>query len=254
MWAALHDELDRWGRLGRTARFWWRDDDATADTPQLEHLIRCARGAPLAIAVIPGRVQPSLAARLASVPSASVLQHGWKHTNQNAGAVDGSGAPQRPSEYPPGRPGGEVKDEVALGRRILGELFGAQSLPVFAPPWHGFAEDHLPRLAECGLVAMSRKGPRPAEAAGGLAVSNIHVAVRKIRPPAEAAEDQDLERICEHLHGRREGLFDPHEPTGILTHHLKQDAASMDFVARLAGAIFEHPAARWLDARDVFRL
>ena len=254
MWTALEAELDLWSRLGRTAEFWWRDDDAKAATPQLERLIGCAQGVPLAIAVIPARAQPQLAARLASLPSVCVLQHGWDHANHNLQAADDPGDSGLPNEYPASRPDDEVRDEIVRGHQVLTDLFGGQNLPVFAPPWHGFADARLALLAEAGLMGISRLGPRSAEAAGGLAVSNVHVSIRTTRPPEDASDDDDLRRICDHLRSRRTGAADPREPTGLLTHHIRQGGASMQLMARLAPTISEHPAARWLDAREVFGL
>ena len=38
-WAVLEAELDLWQAAGRTASFWWRDDDAVAATPALSRLL-----------------------------------------------------------------------------------------------------------------------------------------------------------------------------------------------------------------------
>ena len=81
-WEALTRELDLWAAEGRTAAFWWRDDDAVAPTPALDRLRACpARGIPVALAVIPARATPELAAELRDWPSATVLQHGLSHAN-----------------------------------------------------------------------------------------------------------------------------------------------------------------------------
>ena len=39
-WAVLGDELARWREAGRSATFWWRDDDAVQRTPALEPELR----------------------------------------------------------------------------------------------------------------------------------------------------------------------------------------------------------------------
>jgi hypothetical protein len=54
------------------------------------------------------------------------------------------------------------------------------------------------------------------------------------------------------LQARRLGEGDNDEPTGILTHHLVQDEATDAFLRRLVTITEEHPAARWLDAAEVF--
>ncbi|HYC14539.1 MAG TPA: hypothetical protein VEC75_09825, partial [Stellaceae bacterium] len=85
-WSDLEAELDRWSGAGRQATFWWRDDDAVAATAALARLLALAEGAPLALAVVPGNAEPSLAAALAGAPSVRVVQHGWRHLNHGSTA------------------------------------------------------------------------------------------------------------------------------------------------------------------------
>src|SRR4029450_2060394 len=61
-WPDLDAELDAWAKAGRRAPLWWRDDDAARTTPALERLLalHARHGVPLALAVIPGRAEPSL--------------------------------------------------------------------------------------------------------------------------------------------------------------------------------------------------
>jgi hypothetical protein len=61
-----------------------------------------------------------------------------------------------------------------------------------------------------------------------------------------------LERLVEHLRGRRLGFFDRAEPTGVMTHHRVQDSAARKFLHRLLSRTLAHPAARWLAAGEVF--
>jgi hypothetical protein len=245
-WSALTFELDRWRAAGEVASFWWRDDDAVSDTPELQKLLSCAGTTPIALAVIPALADRSLAERLHGCRSATVLQHGWSHRNHAGHAC---------SEYPAGRDEREVTDEFTQGRRILHELFPSQRLPVFAPPWHEFDESYLPLLLARGFGAISRKGVRSARTVFGLMQSNVHcVPIRWTDPPSFGAGNDHLQAILDHLRGRRLGTFDPAEPTGILTHHLVQDAPSFEFMTRLAMAISDHPGASWFGAREVFGL
>jgi len=82
-WKALARELDAWARAGRTATFWWRDDDAVAPTPALKRLLRLAgrHRTPIALAVIPRPAVKSLFDRLADHANVRVLQHGYEHAN-----------------------------------------------------------------------------------------------------------------------------------------------------------------------------
>ena len=76
-WDKLQQELDRWPE-GK-ATFWWRDDDATAPSPALSRLMALGPQ-PLAIAVIPARVDSALPGML-NETRIDVLQHGYAHVN-----------------------------------------------------------------------------------------------------------------------------------------------------------------------------
>ena len=80
-WDSLARECDAWAESGRRVELWWRDDDAIADTPALRRLIGIAT-VPLALAVIPAGLEPSLPAFLKSHHSVGVLQHGFDHRNR----------------------------------------------------------------------------------------------------------------------------------------------------------------------------
>jgi hypothetical protein len=244
-WEQLTKELDCWERNGATATFWWRDDDAVDDTPQLDVLLKHAGTIPLALAVMPGLATRDLAARLAKHASVVVLQHGWRHDNH---ASSGN------SEYPASRSMADVSQELADGRRVLTTLFGPQAIPVLAPPWHGFDACFLPLLRRNGLMGISRKGPRPAPfAAEGVVQTNAHVALIEWSiPPSFAGDDLYLDRIIDHLRGRRLGRYDTNEATGLLTHHLVQDDKSYAFIARLAAVVSGHRACLWMDATELF--
>jgi len=244
-WFDLVDEFDLWAGLGETATLWWRDDDAVRPSPRLDQLLAFTKRVPIALAVIPAAAEASLADRLAGSLNVTVLQHGWSHAN-HAG-------PSGYSEYPPDRTEREVKTEIVAGRSRLSALFGAQALPVFVPPFHGFDNRFLPALAGNQIVGLSRLGPRSAARPfAGIAEANVHVSlfdwgIRRFGGDADA-----LASIVAHLSGRRQNAVDGAEPTGILTHHLVQDAASYEFLERLILLVCAHPAARWLDGYEVF--
>jgi hypothetical protein len=245
-WPELSQELDRWHAAGATATFWWRDDDAADDTPQLDVLLRHAGEIPLALAVVPDLASKELAAKLANRASIVVLQHGWRHHNHSPGGK---------SEYPATRPMADVSRELVEGRRVMTALFGRQAIPVFSPPWHGFDACFLPLLRQAGLTALSQKGPRPALfAAQGVLQANAHVAPIKWSIPRSFAEDEIyLEQVIDHLRGRRLQAYDASEATGLLTHHLEQNDRSYDFISRLIDVISHCPAGKWINGRDVFR-
>ena len=244
-WLKLIDELDLWADCGETATLWWRDDDAACQSPRLERLLAFADKVPISLAVIPATAEPSLARRTAASPMVTVLQHGWCHANH--------AAPFYYSEYPSDRPDAEVEAELSAGRSRLSTFFGAQALPVFVPPFHGFDNRFLPALAGSRISGLSRLGPRSAaQPFAGVSEINVHVSLFDWRISRFGGEAGALASIVAHLSGRRQNAVDRAEPTGLLTHHLVQDAASYEFLERLILVVCAHSAAQWLDGYEVF--
>ena len=259
-WVDLARELDCWGREGRIAGLWWRDDDAAAPCERLDRLLTIAGAAPVALAVIPALAATGLAALLdtravrssRSAPVA-VLQHGWRHVDHASGAATNRLAAKK-SEFPAERPTSSVSGELTAGRGMLRELFGDRALGVLAPPWNRFDHRFLPLLADCGIGAISQANPRAAAwPAPDVFAANVHIdlvawkADRRFIGQAAA-----LGGLVGHLQARRGGEADRDEPTGILTHHLVQDRATDEFLIRLIDLTLAHPAARWLEAGEVF--
>jgi hypothetical protein len=247
-WPDLAEELELWGDAGRVATLWWRDDDATAASAELDRLLALAAGIPVALAVVPGFAEHGLAARL-ELPDASavaVLQHGWRHADH---ATLG-----RKSEFPPERPWVRAAADLAAGRARLREMFGGRTLAVLAPPWNRFDRRFLPLLAGCGIAAISEAGPRrSAWPRADVFAANVHVdLVAWAQGRRFVGEAAALALLVGHLRARRLGFVDNAEPTGIMTHHLLRDAAAEDFLCRLLALTAAHPAARWLDAGEVF--
>jgi len=247
-WSDLADELDRWGEAGRTATLWWRDDDAAAPSRRLDELLVTAREVPVALAVIPAIAGRELAARLDQCEQSSVrvLQHGWAHRDH---ANDG-----KKSEFPSSRPREEIAVDLAAGRERLTSLFGARALSVMVPPWNRFDDGLLPLFAEMGVGAISRIKPRrSAWPVADVFEANVHIDLVAWRDGRGfVGEAAALGGLVGFLQARRQGEADPDEPTGILTHHLVQDAATGGFLGRLVSATAAHPAVRWLDAGEVF--
>jgi peptidoglycan/xylan/chitin deacetylase (PgdA/CDA1 family) len=250
MWGALDAELDAWRAAGRTATFWWRDDDAVADTPALRRLLELRRtlDVPVTLAVIPQPAEPSLAAALAGEDGVAVVQHGWAHRNH---APEG----RRKCELGTDRQVATVVAELEHGRARLDALFPGRHLPMLVPPWNRIASrvvDRLPALGYRGLStfkARSRPEIRP-----GLVTANAHIDIIDwARTRAFAGIGPALDATITHLVWRRAlaaGL-DPDEPTGLLTHHLAHDEACWEFIAAFVTRTARHPAARWLAAADL---
>ena len=128
-WSVLRDAVDRSRDRGHEPVLWWRDDDAVADTPALDRLLRLAHGfeAGLALAAIPLRIEPSLPARLRDEPCVSVLVHGYRHANH---ASPGD----KKAEFGAGRLPDVANRELHEGLEILTEVVGDKLLRVFVPP------------------------------------------------------------------------------------------------------------------------
>ena len=219
-WQDLARECDAWAAAGSTVELWWRDDDAIADTPALRRLLALARGrAPVALAVIPGTLTPSLAPLLdLEGKTVSVLQHGYDHGNR-------APADAKKSEFPATRPAAEVTQVLAAGRDRLHDRFAARFVPAFTPPWNRFDPRHLsllPDLGYRGLTAyLARKNKL---AAPGVRQVNTHVDVINWHGTfGFLGLEPILELLVGHLAAKREGRADAAEPTGLLTHHLVHD-------------------------------
>jgi hypothetical protein len=247
-WSDLMDELDRWNAEGRFATLWWRDDDAVAPSQRLDDLFAVAHGLPVALAVIPAFAGSGLANWVERVAPASlrILQHGWRHAEY--------GANGKKSEFPGSRSPTSAITDLAAGRARLTGLFGNRALAVLAPPWNRFDEAFFPLLAEAGIAAISKIAPRRAAfPVPAVFEANVHVDLVAWRGDRGfVGERAALGGLVAHLQARRRGNADADEPTGILTHHLIQDQATRAFLGQLVAMVHDHPAAKWLDAEEVF--
>jgi predicted glycosyltransferase len=248
----LDRALERARDRGVGISFWWRDDDAVEETPALETLIRLATAhrIPLALAAIPARIRPSLPARISEAEDVSILVHGLRHTNHS--------------------PRGEKKAEFG-SERALSDLLGdaraglekaryssraqvssrAKVLPVFVPPWNRVARALVPELRRAGFSGISSFQDRAAAyPASGLLQINAHL------DPVAWHHGQGLvdpavliRELAGCVERRTDGMADPQEPIGLLTHHLVHDGATWAFCEALLGHLekqgvpFAHPAS-----------
>jgi hypothetical protein len=251
-WVELERELDGWGQLGKSATFWWRDDDAVTETPALQRLLETAVAAageplPLALAVIPARADGALAQALRTTHHAVALQHGYAHTNQAA-------ATAKKAEFGAGRDSPLAAQELRDGSQRMRGLFADRALPVLVPPWNRIDPALTGRLAELGIRGLSTYGPRAAKmTVGGTIVVNTHVDIINWRDGRRFLGIEGCLRLAiDHLAARREGRADAEEPTGLLTHHLVHDADAWAFLLAFLQRTSRHPAARWMEARQLF--
>ncbi|WP_341701860.1 polysaccharide deacetylase family protein [Ferrovibrio sp.] len=241
-WHRLTAELDLWQDRGQTASFWWRDDDAVTVTPALEHLLalQAEQEAPLLLAVIPRDASPTLAARLRGLVGVCAAQHGFGHVNHAL-------QHEKKSEFPAARAPEACRNDLGEGRRRLAAL-GLEPAPVLVPPWNRFAADLLPALPRLGYQAISAYKPRESYwAAPDLVQLNTHLDPVDWHGSGPGHGPADCFETCLRLLEAQRLGQQPPQPIGLLSHHLRHDAAEWDFLAGILSHTGRHPAARWLD-------
>lgn len=232
-WSPLTTELAQWRRENLSLPFWWRDDDAVADTPALARLARLAQdiGLPVHIAVIPDLIEASLPPLVNSTPALIPVVHGWRHISH---APDGA----KNAEF--GQPRVGADTELRNGLRRLHRDFGARLLPLFVPPWNRMDPVYFPVLAAAGYRAISAYGPRESAMAEGLYRINTHIDPIFWRGDRGLVPTDTLITgiVCT-LRDRREGRSDITEPLGLLTHHLVHTEAVWDFSADVCRVLLD---------------
>lgn len=236
----LRLELARWRQAGRRPLFWWRDDDAQADTPFLRRLLSLSRhhAAPLTLAVIPPADVAGLATLLATAPLTTIAQHGITHRD-----IAG-----------PGEPRSEVPRVIGLDM-LAGEIGRAAAaldglpnrLPVFVPAWNRLTPALAAAVARAGFAGLSGHERHQPECAP---LSRIDVHLDLLRWGAAPRFRGSLRftlRLLRLLRERRhERRWDA--PIGLLTHHLMHDEAAWLFLDQLLGDLRPRATFAALDA------
>ena len=248
-WVMLQHELDSWSEFGKTATFWWRDDDAVEETPQLHALDVLSRETkiPVSLAVIPAHLQNSLPRFLQARDHFIVMQHGYSHSSHAAAGM-------KKIELGGERSTDEILSELSTGRLQLNAAFGEQFLAVLVPPWNRIEIRTYPGLVNAGFSGLSsmwtRKSACPMK---GILQVNTHLDPINWRSNRRfVGVTSAIEQIHRHLSLRRLEGEDITEPTGILTHHLCQDDETWDFCRTLLETLNRHQAVKWLDAREIW--
>jgi predicted glycosyltransferase len=221
-WSPVAEALDRARDAACPIGFWWRDDDAVAHIPALDRLLGLSRRyeAGLGLAAIPDQIQPSLADRLRDERTALALVHGWRHANH---APPG----EKKAEFGSHRPVALMVREVQGGLAAAQAALGSKVLPVFVPPWNRISPDLARLLPELGYGALSTFRDRDRHSpVKQLLQINTHIdpidwhGTRSLVEP-----DCIAASLAAAIDRRVEGLADPDEPIGILTHHKVHDEA-----------------------------
>jgi len=246
----LNDELDQWNYQGEEAMLWWRDDDAQQASTELARLLELSEryDIPLSLAVIPQGIRPSLLDAVARSKQVSVLQHGFSHTNY-------AQEEEKKQELGAHRGIDVMQQQISQGFESLNRTFGKHFVPALVPPWNRITQEAIDVLATVGLMGLSTFGPRiNPEPAQGIWQINTHADIIDWKNGKRFIGTAPVvKQIVDHLRGRRQGVFDRAEPTGLLTHHLVHDDECWSFLVELFATLDEHPAVTWLSAERVFQ-
>lgn len=249
-WTDLQLELDQWTAAGKTATFWWRDDDVVEETIQLHRLDALSRemNIPVSVAVIPAQLQKTLPRYLSSRDNFVALQHGYSHTNYAA-------AEAKKIELGGNRSTDEIHADLSLGREQLVKVLGGQFIPVLVPPWNRIESRIHPGLSEVGFSGFSAMWARKSILlTNGLLQVNTHLDPVNWRQDRGFIGDANaLEQLLTQLSSCRLTGDDLTEPTGILTHHLVQTDEVWSFCRTLFEILNRHSAVHWISAREIWQ-
>ncbi len=216
---------------------WWRDDDAGPDAPELARLLALARAfdLPLALAVVPARLEDAAAARIARSPRTRVLQHGWAHT-------DHARPGEKKIELGGGRPRAALFADLRRGRERLEAAFGGRFLPVMVPPWNRVAPDVERALPALGYRGISTFHRRAATGVPGLTRIDTHLDL----------VDWRARRCLDAAEALAGFAALPTATVGILTHHRIMDERAFAELARFLERLASRADLRWCGAERLF--
>jgi hypothetical protein len=248
-WQLFFDEIARWRDAGRTAEFWWRDDDAARPDPAVARLLALAQrtSTPLALAVIPMRSEKEIFENIGSF--VSILQHGADHANR-------AGPGEKKTEFIAAEAPAAAIARLADARSLLEALAGKRFLPVLAPPWNRLPTHLAAHLAAAGFSGLSQYGARSrAEASPGVRQVNTHVDIIAWRSGGGfIGADDALAAAARHLAAKRMAAADPQEATGWLSHHAVHDEAAWAFLEHLFETTRNQSAVVWRRPEELFHV
>ena len=252
-WAQLQEEIEQWQQ---PVEFWWRDDDAIADTPALQTMLALAKKFAITVhlAVIPNQMQASLAVLQAEHNQAFsyVLQHGVEHSNY---AHPG----QRKIELGGSQNIAQLQRALALGRAKLKGTFGDQYLDILVPPWNRIQAIVVDTLPDIGYRKLSILGsPKLVEDDFQL---NVHIDIINWKRRCFAGEAYVLEKIISHLRNKRNHLQNASgdllankRPCGLMTHHLDHDLQCWQFIERFFSFCQHNANIKWCSGEALYSL
>ena len=246
-WTAVFDELDLWSEAGKTAKFWWRDDDAVTTTPQLSRLLDLQDQAsvPLTLAVIPAFADAKLGQIAKEAKQLSIALHGYSHTNH---------APKDEKKRELGlhRDSNIVLGQLKDGSQKLTELFPGTYNSALVPPWNRIDQELIANLPALGLSVLSTFQPRSTlNPVPGLTQVNCHLdPIDWHGSRSLVSLEKILAITLDLLKWQRTGTIDADEPLGLLTHHLVHDDAIWSFVDNFVKKLKNHPSVNFVNGLE----
>jgi hypothetical protein len=239
-------ELRRWRAAGRTARLWWRDDDAGGSASTLDRLLldrllqlSAATHRPLTLALAPVGEMSGLAARLDGAELVNLAQCGVESKTPREGS--------EADEFPQDWDQKQIQAALAAGWSRIEKL--PRVLKVFVSP----RSDIHPRLERAlgangyagwsagGLVAASGTCPR----------LDIHLDLMRWRDGLRfRGRGALLAALAGELRRRRRaGLWEA--PIGLLSHHRAHDTAAWTFLGDFLRWTGDRPEFAWVSLSDL---
>lgn len=225
--------------------FWWRDDDAVADTPSLQRLIATQQeyqSIPLHLASIPQLLETSLSPLIEKSPNVWILQHGFSHQNN-------ASAGERKIEL-----GGEQKQStlsgnLSSGRETLKQRFADRYIDILVPPWNRVNATALTAIDSLHYLALSGLGLDKSQSDETTRL-NVHIDIINWKQRCFVGTEPCLEKIVNQLKIRRTDPAHRHEPVGLMTHHLAHDSDCWKFLSDFLQLTTQHAGAQWIQAEQ----
>jgi hypothetical protein len=244
-WRPLERELGLWQENGRVAALWLRDDDAEVPSPALDSLleITAAHGVQLLLAIIPVRMVEALAERLHGLRHVEPAVHGVSHHNH-------AGQGEKKSELGEARSPDVVLAELGAARERMAGVFPSLS-GILVPPWNRIARGVAERIGEAGFMAISAFGWTPA--GSGVRQLNTHVDLIDWKDQGRWRElDEVIALLTEALATSR--TSHGYAPIGILSHHLRGNAAMQRMLIQILEGTARQPGLKWASAGELLEV
>jgi hypothetical protein len=202
---------------------------------------------PIALAAIPARLEPSLAARVRNERRVRLLVHGLSHANH---APEG----RKKAEFGADRALAALKADAELALATAAVALGSRLLPVFVPPWNRIAPSLAAILPGLGFRGLSTFGSRP--------LGEIIAGLVQINPQLDPVDwpggrglidpETLIAQLAALVQARGNGRKQSEEPIGLLTHHLVHDEAAWGFCAELLDRLSLHENVRYPSVSELF--